>query len=116
MGTPEPFESSFKQVRTNSVEHDSYAAMGWVVVEQDGTTTIMHAPRRASDRPARATAGDVVKYRALERNTCEQIAEELAESLGCPVDGGQIRWVLDEFRARVMNENRGRMVISGKLR
>jgi len=116
MGTPEPFENGFRRVKTNSVEHDAFAAAGWVVIEQDGMTTIMHAPRRASDQATRATAADLLKWRRLEHEVREQLAVELSEALGITIDAGQIRWVLDQFRARVMKEGNGRTVVSGRLR
>jgi hypothetical protein len=51
----------------------------------------------------------------LEREILEQLAAELTEA-GNPVDAGQLRWVLDEFRARVMREaSSARYSVTGRL-
>lgn len=109
-----PLENGLRRVRTNSVEHDALIEAGYVPVEQDGVDTILRRSRRASDRLV--TNGDVARYRALEREVLEQLAAELT-GMGHPVDGGQLRWVLDEFRSRVMRETgSARTVVSGRIR
>lgn len=110
---PLVLESGFKQVRTNSVEHDAFAAMGWTVSEQDGTTTILQRPaRRASDR--RVTGSDILRWRELERGALEQIAAELRPH-GVEVTADQLRWAMDQFRARIMHEA-GRFQVNGRAR
>lgn len=113
-------ENGFRQVRTGSAEQAALLAQGYAVHEQDGATTILHRARRATDR--RVTTGDLARYREIERRVLEGIASELAEAGvvnvgGEPLGTSQLRWVLDEFRARVMRESgTGRTVVSGRIR
>ena len=110
-----PLENDFRQVQTNSVEYDALLSTGWTVVEQDGTTTILHRPsRRAADRSV--TNGDVMRWRRLERAVLESLAAELSAANGAPITGEQLRWAMDEFRSRVMRESGGRAIVSGRMR
>jgi hypothetical protein len=49
-----------------------------------------------------------------EREILEQLAAELTAA-GHPVDAAQLRWVLDQFQARVMLAGDGRYAITGRL-
>jgi hypothetical protein len=106
-------ENGLRRVRTNSVEHDALVGAGYVVVEQDDEDTILRLARRATDR---ATVGDLNRWRRIEEQTLEGLAADL-HAHGVNVDAGQLRWVLDEFRTRIMRETKSpRTVVSGRLR
>ena len=41
-----PWQNGYKRVKTGSVEHDAFVAMGYVTVEHDDQTTILVKDRR----------------------------------------------------------------------
>lgn len=109
-----PLENGLRRVKTNSVEHDALVAGGYVVLEQDSDWTLLRNDRREASR--QATTADLHRYRAIEREVLEGIAAEF-QAAGHHVEAGQLRWAMDEFRARVMRETKStRTVVSGRIR
>ena len=111
-----PLENGLRRVKMNSIEYDALLAGGYAVLERDDTTAILRLGRRATDNPKSATHGDLDRYRKLEQDVLESLAAELT-AVGHPVEASQLRWVMDQFRSRIMHETPStRTVVSGRLR
>lgn len=111
-------ENGFRAVPTGSPDQSELIRQGYSIHEQDDRTTLLHRGRRSTDKPVPPDA--FKKHRAIEDQVLWGLADELFDARvvnfdGCRrLDVSQLRWILDEFRKRVM-EAGGRAIVTGKL-
>jgi hypothetical protein len=58
----------------------------------------------------------VTRAQAHEREILEQLAAELTAAPNTQIDAGQIRWAMDEYKARIMRDSSSsRYCVAGRL-
>lgn len=112
-------DNGYRTVMTGSPDQAELLRQGYTIHEQDEMHTLLHRGRRSTDKPAEL---DVLKRRrALEDELLLALSDELFEARVVNFDGcrrldiSQLRWILDEFRKRVMASGGGRSIVTGRL-